>query len=189
MHVRRILSLFAVAALALTLAACGNKEETITHGETEGAYLDVGGLKYQVQISRILNPNDNEDRSYLVDVPFAERELAPDEAWFGVFMLVQNTGEEAHEAAEEFEILDTQENKYTPLELGPDNVFAYRPAPVEPGDILPQQDTAARNNPSVNGGLLLFKVPNSAFDNRPLELEIHSPGDVEPAQAFVDLDI
>ena len=189
MNVRRLLSLIAMSAVALALTACGNKHETITQGETEGAYLDVGGLKYQVQISRVLNPNDNEDRAYLVDLPLSQRELAPDEAWFAVFLLVQNNNEETYDAAEEFEILDTQENVYTPLELGPDNVFAYRAGPVAPGDILPEPDTAARNNPSVNGALLLFKVKNFAFDNRPLELEIHSPGEAQPAQAFVDLDV
>ena len=36
------------------------------HGATEGTYLDLGGLKYQVQISRLLNPSSIEDRAYLV---------------------------------------------------------------------------------------------------------------------------
>ncbi len=189
MTARRLLPLLAVSVLAVVLAACGNKQAIHTVGHTEGAYLDVGGLTYQVQISRVLNPSDNEDRGYLVDLPLEQRELAPDEAWFGVFVLVQNTNEQAYDAAEEFEIRDTQDDRYLPIELGPDNVFAYRPGPVEPGDTLPAEDTAALNNPSVNGGLLLFKVKNFSFDNRPLELEIHSPGDVEPALATVDLDV
>ena len=45
-----------VLAAALVVGGCGNKEETTTEAATEGIYLDVGDLKYQVQISRIINP-------------------------------------------------------------------------------------------------------------------------------------
>src|SRR4051812_10927448 len=110
MNVRRLLPLFALALLALPLAACGNKEDIHTHGETEGAYLNVGQLTYQVQISRLLNPNDTEDQGYLVDVPAAERDLAPEDAWFAVFMLVQNQQDRPAPAASDFEIVDTQNN-------------------------------------------------------------------------------
>ncbi|HEU4658513.1 MAG TPA: hypothetical protein VFR97_13355 [Capillimicrobium sp.] len=188
MNLRRLLALLTLALLALPLAACGNKEETITFGETEGAYLDVGDLTYQVQISRILNPNDNEDKSYLVDVPASEADLAPDEAWFAVFMLVQNLEDEPSEAATDFEIVDTEENVYRPITIGPENVFAYRGGTVEAGSTLPEPDTAARNNPSVNGALLLFKVKQDSFANRPLELEIRAEG-AEPSEAAVDLDV
>ncbi|HEY8582429.1 MAG TPA: hypothetical protein VIL49_05755 [Capillimicrobium sp.] len=188
MSLRRPFLALAVAAMALTLSACGEKHETVTFGETEGAYLDVGDLTYQVQISRILNPADNEDQGYLVDLPAEEAELGDNEAWFAVFMLVQNLEEEPSEAAVDFEIHDTQENVYTPVTIGEDNVFAYRGGTVEPGDTLPEDDTAARNNPSVNGALLLFKMDNEAFDNRPLELLIKQEG-ADPAEAGVDLDV
>jgi hypothetical protein len=188
MNVRRLLPLLAVALLALPLAACGNKMQTHTQGETEGSYLDVGDLTYQVQISRVLNPNDNEDRGYLVDVPASERDLAPDEAWFAVFVLVQNQEKRSSPAANAFEIVDTQENVYRPLTLGPDNVFAYRGGSVPAGSTLPEPDTAARNNPSVQGALLLFKVKNFSFDNRPLELSIAQPG-AQPERATVNLDV
>lgn len=188
MSLRRLLLALTVALVAVPLAACGNKHETITFGETEGAYLDVGDLTYQVQISRILNPNDNEDQSYLVDLPAEEAELDDNEAWFAVFLLVQNLGEEPSEAAVDFEIHDTQENVFTPITIGPDNVFAYRGGTVEPGATLPEDDTAARNNPSVNGALLLFKMENDTFANRPLELLIKQEGS-DPAEAGVDLDV
>lgn len=188
MNLRRPIALTLTLLAIPLLAGCGDKQETITHGHTEGAYLDVGELTYQVQISRILNPNDNEDKSYLVDVPEDELELAGDEAWFAVFVLVQNLEDAPYEAAEEFSIHDTQENVYTPVEIGPDNVFAYHGGTVEPGHTLPAADTAARNNPSVNGALLLFKMRNETFDNRPLELVIESPGS-EPAEASVNLDV
>lgn len=189
MNLRRPLAL-TLALLALPLAACGNKEEFEPHtfGETEGAYLDVGELTYQVQISRILNPSDNEDQAYLVDLPEAEAELDPQETWFAVFVLVQNQEDEVAEAAMDFEIHDTQENVFEPVELGEENVFAYRGGPVQPGSTLPEPDTAARNNPSVNGALLLFKLDEESLYNRPLEFVIKSEG-ADPPEAGVDLDV
>ncbi|MBX5440378.1 MAG: hypothetical protein IRZ32_02500 [Solirubrobacteraceae bacterium] len=188
MKLRRVLALTAVSAFALPLAACGNKQEVVTHGHTEGSYLNVGGLTYQVQISRQLNPNDVTDRSYLVQVPEFERELGPDESWFAVFVTAFNESDEAHPSATEFEIVDTQDTVYRPIQLGEDNVFAYRPAEVEAGEQNPPMNSAAANNPTVNGGLLLFKVKNDSFDNRPLELRIHA-AEGTPEEAAVDLDV
>ena len=89
---RRLVTLLLVAVAALVVGACGNKESETLHGDTEGIYIDVGGLKYQVQISRVLNPTDREDRDYLVDLPAGEQ-LAADENWFAVFMRVENDGD------------------------------------------------------------------------------------------------
>jgi hypothetical protein len=188
MTLRRITLLLAVALLAIPLAACGDKEKVITHGDTEGVYLSVGNLRYQVQISRELNPADPEDRGYLIDIPGADQ-IAPNEAWFGVFMGAWNYSDDPGEAASSFEIKDTQGNVYTPVAIGPQNVFAWRPQVVEPGETLPIQDTAAANNPSVNGGLVLFKIKMESFNNRPLEFSIHGPEGAEPAEASVDLDV
>ena len=188
MKLRRVLALTAVSALALPLAACGNKEEVVTHGHTEGSYLNVGNLTYQVQISRQLNPADVTDRSYLIQVPIHERQLAPDETWFGVFVIAFNESDDVHQAASEFEITDTQDTVYRPIDLGNDNVFAYRPGPIEGGEQIPPVNSAAANNPTVNGGLLLFKIKNSSLDNRPLELRIHA-AEGTPEEAAVDLDV
>jgi hypothetical protein len=188
MNLRRVLILTAVALLALPLAACGNKEAETTFGETEGAYLNVGDLTYQVQISRQLNPSDNEDKGYLVAVPSDQRELAPDEAWFAVFVIAFNEHKKDAVSANDFTVSDTEGALYKPLTLGADNVFAWRGGTVPPHGQLPEKDTAASNNPSVNGAMLLFKVKNDSFNNRPLELTISGLGG-EPAKAAVDLDV
>ena len=99
---------------AAALGACGNKQDKITHAETEGMYLDLGDLKYQVQISRQLNPADSEDEGYLIGVRPQDRQLAKDETWFGIFIRVQNTTDDAHQAAEEFEIRDTAGQRPAP---------------------------------------------------------------------------
>jgi hypothetical protein len=184
---RRSLALVAAVVAAFALSACGHKEEEILHGATEGAYLDLAELKYQVQISRILNPSSVEDRAYLVGLTPAERELKVGEQWFAVFIRVQNETDEPKPAAVDYRIVDTQETTFRPIRLADDNVFAFRGGNVAPHNVLPQPDSPAEQG-SIQGSLLLFKVPNANLENRPLEFSIRSreqPGVV----ATVDLDI
>lgn len=183
---RRLVTLMLVALAAVAVGACGNKEERTLHGDTEGIYVDVGDLKYQVQISRVLNPNDREDRDYLVDLP-PDQQLAADENWFGVFMRVENDSDKAAPATNAYSIRDTQGNVYKPIAMGPKNVFAYRAAVLQPKDILPLPSSAAAEN-TIQGSMLLFKIPVANFQNRPLVLEIPAPnGGGETGT--VDLDV
>ena len=184
---RHVVLLAAALALVAGLGACGVKEDEITHGETEGAYLDLGELKYQVQISRELNEADREDAAYLLGVPEEERELAPNETWFAIFMRVQNVTDDAHPSAEELEIRDTQGEVFEPVELGPENVFAYRPSEVLADQTIPSPDTPGAEN-TIQGSLVLFKIPFANLENRPLELEIRDPVAADRAVS-VDLDI
>ena len=82
--------LLVIAVAALGVSGCGDKEQTITAGESEAAYVTLGDLQYQVQISRQLNPRDVEDRAYLTGIAPDQARLRPGESWFGVFLLVQN---------------------------------------------------------------------------------------------------
>ncbi len=181
----RLLVLLVLAATAL--AGCGNKHETRTVGETEGLYVDVGELKYQVQISRVLNPDDIEDRAYLEGLPAGTVPPKPDEAWFGVWMRVQNTTKEKTlEASDEFEIVDTQEHIFRPLELE-GNPFAYAAQPLPPETVVPDSESAAGQG-VIQGSLLLFKVTTEALQNRPLEFKIHSPESPDDV-GIIDLDV
>ena len=184
---RRLLALLLVGAAALALGACGNKTAKTLHADTEGVYVDVGPLKYQVQISRLLNPNDAEDRGYLIDLPAGET-LGPQDQWFGVFMRVENDGEKTAPAASNYEIVDTQDNHYNPVTMGPKNVFAYRAANLTPKEILPSPDSPAGQN-TIQGSLLLFKIPVANFADRPLVLRISPPAGAGTAVGTVDLDV
>ena len=175
-----------VALAALALGACGNKEEVTLHGTTEGVYIDVGDLKYQVQISRLLNPTDREDSGYLVDLP-ADQQLGPKENWFAVFMRVENTSDKPERATNGYSIRDTQGNIYRPIAMGPKNVFVYRPTVLQPRDILPFADSPAGAN-TIQGAMLLFKIPVANFQNRPLQLLIPPPTG-EGETGSVDLDV
>ena len=184
---RRWILVLLAAACALLVAGCGNKKDVTTHADTEGTYVDVGPLKYQVQISRLLNPNDAEDRGYLVDLPSGQR-LTGEDQWFAVFMLVQNNGSKSAKAADTYVIRDTQGNEFRPIVFGPRNVFAYRDGTVVQGDsTLPLADSPAGQN-SIQGALLLFKIPTPDFENRPLVLEISSSS-VPGQKATIDLDV
>lgn len=184
----RTRSLLALLAALLLLAGCGNKTDTLTRATTEGPYLDVGPLQYQVQISRQLNPRDPEDREYLEGVPAADAKLAQDQTWFAVFMRVQNESGHAQRAAEDFKIEDTQGTEFTPVALPASNPFAYRPELIPDKGTLPDVRSAAANGAVQQGSMLLFKMNLKAIANRPLVLTIKSP-EAPQKQGEVDLDV
>jgi hypothetical protein len=185
---RRLLPSLAVVVLALFAAGCGNKQAETLHGDTEGSYLDLGGLKYQVQISRLLNPNSVEDRAYLIGLNGGQARLPAGQQWFGVFMRVENAGEQKNvRAATDFTIVDTQNNKFRPIQLANVNVFAYRGGVLQPTDVLPKPDSPAGQG-TIQGSLLLFKIPVADFENRPLELQIRAAA-ASGKTATVDLDV
>jgi hypothetical protein len=184
-----IARLLMLLALTTVLAGCAEKIEVRTVGETEGLYIDVGELKYQVQVSRIINPGDLEDRNYLRGLPPGTLPPKADEAWFGVWLRVQNTtSDKTFETAQDFEIVDTQEKTFEPIDFGfQDNVFAYSARPLGPNAILPNSEEPAGAGP-VQGSLLLFKLTNDTLQNRPLEFKIKSPTDPDDV-GIVDLDV
>ena len=183
---RRSLALLLLAVLSIALAACGTKEDVTTHGATEGTYLDVGPMKYQVQISRLLNPADREDREYLIGLPPGQK-LRPDEQWFAIFIRVENTTDKPQIAADRYAITDTQGTVFRPIPMGRDNVFAYRGGQVGGHDLIPLAGTAAAQG-TIQGSLLLFKIPVKNFENRPLSLVIQNSR-VPGVRATVDLDV
>ena len=180
---RRLIVISATLLCALSAAGCGNKQDTVTVGETEGIYLDVDELKYQVQISRYMNPSDVEDRAYLAGLPGSTAEPTGEETWFGVFIRVQNPTDETLAPASDFEIIDTQETVYRPVPL--DNPFAYKPDPVGPKSLIPQPDSVASET-TIQGSLLLFKVKTASLQNRPLEFRFRGS---EGTEGVVDLDV
>lgn len=187
---RPLLVLVALLASG-ALGACGNhpdEDARVVRAKNEGLYLDIGELKYQVQISRQLNPHDAQDRALLAGIPAAERQLKPDEVWFGVFLRVENETGQALLPSDDLKIVDTQEDEFRPIKLDDRNPFAYRSTqPVPANDIVPLSDTPAHDSP-VQGSMLLFKLTLTALANRPIELEIQ--GRQSPPQTgIIDLDV
>jgi hypothetical protein len=182
---RKILLLIAVAAL---FAGCGNKGEHVTEAETEGIYLTAGGLTYQVQLSRYLNPGSVDDDEYLQGLPEGiNPELPGDEIWFGVWMRVKNYSGETLTPTTQFTIVDTQDNEYRPVPLDAEsNPFVYQPVPLAHAEVLPVPNSANQSGP-IQGSLLLFRLKTDSLQNRPLKLLIEAGGGEEPV--VVDLDL
>jgi hypothetical protein len=189
-RLRRPLATLAVLLASGGLSACGNHaDETarVQQIENEGLYLSLGELKYQVQISRQLNPNTIQDRYLLSGLSAADQKIGADEVWFGVFLQVENESDEPLKPASDIEIVDTQDDVFRPLTLQNSNNFAYRPGdPIPAGKIMPLPDTPAYDTP-IQGAMLLFKLKRTALDNRPLELKIESS--TSPQTGIVDLDV
>ena len=191
----RLLVLPVCAVLALGTAACGQEEqdpggfqtENAQVAETEGIYLELSEVKYQVQISRQLNPLLVDDRDYLDGISESDRELADDEVWFGVWMRVENESEEAIRTASRFTIVDTQENEYVPVRIPRENVFAYQGGDrIEGEELYPNPNSPARER-QPNGALLLYKLKRFSLDNRPLELTIDDPAGGPPGVVALDV--
>jgi hypothetical protein len=182
---RRLLVISA-ALCAFLAAGCGNKEDVVTQGDTEGIYLDVGDLKYQIQISRYMNPDDIEDKSYMVGLPSSTSQTSGDETWFGVFIRVQNETDETIAPANDFVIEDTQDNLYRPVPLDTNiNPFAYKPDPIPPKGLIPEPDSVASEG-TIQGSLLLFKIKTTSLQNRPLEFRFKRGSGTT---GVVDLDV
>jgi hypothetical protein len=178
----------AALALAVPFAGCGHKEAITTFAKTEGIYVNVGPLIYQVQISRQLNPYDIEDAAYLRGIPNAKN-IPRRQTWFAVFIRVQNERGTGHPSARQFEIVDTTDKIYRPVKLPRNNLFAYRPAIVPAsGGILPSPESTAENG-VIQGSELLFKLDTASLADRPLTLVIHSATTAQPPTGRVDLDV
>jgi hypothetical protein len=177
----------AIALLALVAAGCGRSEGE-THATTEGVYLEIGGLAYQIEMSRYMNANDIEDREYLKGLPGGTAQPGSDETWFGVWVRVENFSDEARPAADTWEIRDTLDIVYRPIPIDTDtNVFAFQKGiEVPPGVTLPLPSAAAGQGP-IQGSLLLFKIKNDSLQNRPLELRFSNGAQGEVGS--YDLDV
>jgi hypothetical protein len=189
---RKLLLVLPALLATLALSACGDSHTRVTTGTYAGEagagapYLYVGPLIYEVQLSRALNPANSEDATYLQGLTPAQRKLEVGQQWFAVFVQVYNNNSRAQRASNEITIVDTQDNRYTPLALSEANQFAYRAGMVPANGQLPLPDTLAADDPS-QGLMLLYKMQIASLDNRPLELKVVDPETGESASAELDV--
>lgn len=178
---RRIASSLLAALLlvgaVLALSACGASSDS--KDVVEGEPVELGELSYNVVFSRFLNPNDNEDSAYLVGQPAS----APGHGYFGVFLEVQNESEEPQTLADSFTIADAGNQTFEAL---PSESLYALPfgGEVESQEQIPILDSTPEQGP-IEGSLVLFELPASASENRPLTLSI--PGPDGPATVTLDL--
>jgi hypothetical protein len=171
---RRPLVLICGLALALVAGACGRVGDPGT-GNNNGVYVDAGPITYQLQISRLLNQYGTEDSNYVKGVPKGLGSLNASQLWYGVFLWAKNQSKRPARSTDNFDIVDTVGNHYYPIHLNQAlNPYAWTAQTLAPGRSQPAADTPASFGPT-QGELLLFKLNESVFANRPLTLEIRAP--------------
>jgi hypothetical protein len=176
---RRLLMLLCAVCLSAGAAACGNADEEpgVDHPAREGLALNLGGVDYNVFITRQLNTRIPPDDAYV------DQGTEPDagETFYGVFLQACNPAKEDGDPAstqpvDAFKIVDNQGNEFEPEELPEDNHFAYHPRELLPQECIPEAGSVAQLGPSA-GSMLLFRLPLENTEYRPLELELEGEGD------------
>jgi hypothetical protein len=174
---RTAASLLAFAAVALGISACGyeSHETEVVEGEP----VTLGEVQYNVVFSRYLNPNDTEDSAYLIGQP----PPAPASNYFGVFFEVKNDHESAQPLPDSFTITDADHQAYESIPS--ESLYAFPlGGEVEAEEQIPVLDSTAQQGP-IEGSLVLFELPDTVSENRPLVLEIEGPQG--PAEVSLDL--
>ena len=179
-------SVLAACAVAAVLVAGGCKNPRPDGAAREGLDVKVAGLDYNVYITRQLNLHDAEDRGY-----YGGPEAPPGFALYGVFIKVCNPEHGFRSpATTQFKIEDNQGKPFTPLPLPNRNPFAYHARRLSKKACIPEAGSAAATGPT-EGSMLLFRLPTTSLENRPLELFIEAteaPG--RPTQTKrIELDI
>jgi hypothetical protein len=194
--------LAACLALAIGVSGCATQNPIDVHhaggissghdvadSNNDGAYVEAGGMTYQLEISRVLNPWGAEDSQYFKGLPkgMPIYRIKPDQLWYGVFLWAKNQHHRKITTADRFEITDTSGTVYRPVKLNASlNPFAWNPRTLVYGETEPSQDSIAAQFFS-GGKLILFKLNTSIYDNRPLTLFILSPSGSKLASISLDL--
>jgi hypothetical protein len=183
---RRLWTILCALGLALGVAACGQTSQPPSL-INDGVYVDAGPITYQLQVSRELNQYATEDRQYLTGLPAGIDTLTPDQLWYGVFLWAKNQTDKPQPTAERFAIVDSGGDRFYPIAVDTSvNEYAWTHQELAPAAIEPAPNTTASFGPT-GGGLLLFKLPTSAYSNRPLTLLIYPSGGGKVGQISLDL--
>jgi hypothetical protein len=175
--VSSLLAALALCVLAAGVSACGY--ESNSTDVVEGEPVKLGDVTYNVIFSRYLNRNDTEDSSYLVGQP----PPPGGSAYFGVFFQVENEADTPQPLPESLTIRDADHQKFESIPS--ESLYAlHLGGEIEADDVLPALDSTPQQG-SIEGSLVLFLLPDSASENRPLVLEI--PGKDENVEVTLDL--
>jgi hypothetical protein len=171
-RLRRIAAACAAAAVLVpVLAACGD-EQGVDEPAREGLAIDIGGINYNVFITRQLNLKIAPDKAYYAGPP-----AKPGNALYGIFLQACNISQdEDRTTTEDFVVEDNQGNEFKPIALEPDNAFAYRSVKLQGEECTPEAGSVAQLGPTA-GSMLLFDFPLQNTENRPLELVVKGGGE------------
>ena len=164
----------------VAFVGCNDKKQGVDEPAREGLSLPLGGIDYNVFITRELNPDIPPDNAYYSGPPAPKGETL-----YGIFIQACNHSNSPRTPASNFSVKDNQDNTYQPVDLPTDNPFAYHPRRLDPDQCIPQAGSVAQLGPSA-GALLVFRFPLATTENRPLELVIE---DSRAERLTFELDI
>lgn len=192
---RRAFGVLLALALSLGAVACGEEgDESIqgtgTPGEAfrEGLAEPLDGLEYNIFITRQLNTAITPDQAFYKGPPPGKGKV-----FLGLFMEVCNHEKEAARSRplDSFVVKDSQKNEFKPIPLPRENDFAYNSRALQPNECMPAAGSVAQQQ-SASGVMLMYEVPLSTLENRPLEIEIEGAYDAlkgERERLAYELDI
>ena len=198
----RLRIIAAALALAVGASGCATSSPADLHhaggalsgrevadSNNDGAYIQVHGMTYQLQVSRVLNPWGAEDSQYFKGLPkgMSPYRIKPDQLWYGVFLWAKNQFHHPITTADNFEVVDTNGRVYHPIPLDANvNPFAWTARRLVYGETEPSQDSIASQF-YTGGKIVLFKLSTSIYSNRPLTLYILSPAGRKLGSISLDL--
>jgi hypothetical protein len=205
---RLIRLVLACALLALVAAGCGTKGEN-KDPVREGIATNLGGLDYNVFITRQLNPKSVEDKDYFNGSEESEEcaakpgsatppQLTPAERvqrcptnLYGVFIQVCNeTTDGAPKAAREATSIEGREFGGD-FEIEDAQGNKFEPLALPPTNVFAYRSRPLRKGDCIPaagsaafssptaGALLVFRIPVAATENRPLELSVSVGGETQ----------
>ncbi|MDQ3676613.1 MAG: hypothetical protein M3401_07390 [Actinomycetota bacterium] len=140
----------------------------------------VGGLRYDPQIARRLNPHILPDRQLL-----SGRRPDRGRVWYGMFLRVCNPTATTETPSRELALVDAFGARIEPSAALPaSNPFVYDTRPIAAGDCLPAKGSASER--LNDGALVLFEVSPDVLTNFPLALEV-TGANGERARSIVDV--
>jgi hypothetical protein len=176
----RKLTFAAVCALVLAaVGGCGGPKDL--NPASEGLTVSLAGVEYTVYITRELNLKIPPDQAY-----FDGPEAPPGQVYYGVFIQTCNPKGAPKPTADSFKVVDNQGNEFHPTPIEQKNAFAYHPRILASKECIPQAGSVAQLGPT-DASMLLFKLPLSNTENRPLELDIQAPRVAESKSIELDL--
>lgn len=170
-----LFALLAALVIVLGVAACSEQKKT---SGAEGEFINAGDGLYQVQLSRLMNPDQPPDNDYLRGQPT----LTGGQQYMGVFLTVENEGKQAYVPPRNMKVVDTQGNEYLPIDVSATGFGLSFSQPIEAKQKAPNADSPAATGPE-GGALVLFRMSEiSVTENLPLDLKI-------PASAGKESDV
>jgi hypothetical protein len=160
-----LFALLATLVMILGTAACSEEKKT---SGVEGEFINAGDAVYQIQLSRLMNPDQPPDNDYLRGQPT----LTAGQQYVGVFLTVENDGKRAYLPPRDMKVVDTQGNEYLPIDVSATGFGLSFSQPIDAGQKAPNADSPAATGPE-GGALILFRMSEaSVTENLPLDLKI-----------------